>query len=209
MPIIGLPKSWTPGTNGTFTAPTSCGRRSPTPQDAEKWRGKLRGKIVLTQPAREVRMLEGPIVLRYADDPKWIEEALSMPPARGAGAGRAAGAAGAGAARRAPGWWRGWRRASRRGRRRRRGGGGPAPFNVNTFYREEGVLALFDRGANSDMTRRRQRPDVADAARGRRHDLRVSPADRRRAIPRRCCRRSRSRSSTTTAWSGCSSTTRR
>ena len=140
MPIIGLPKSWTPGTNGTFNADVV--RPAVTnAQEAEQWRGKLRGKIVLTQPAREVRMLEGPIVLRYADNPKWMEEALSMPPARGGGAAGAAGAAGGGRAGGAGG-----------GRAGGRGGEAGAPaFNVNTFYREEGVLALFDRGGNSDM----------------------------------------------------------
>src|SRR6185503_2787 len=128
MPIIGLPKSWTPGTNGTVNADVVRPVIT-NAQEAEQWRGKLRGKIVLTQPAREVRMLEGPIVLRYADNPKWMEEALSMPPARGGGA--AGGAAG--------------------GRGGGRGGGAADAFNVNTFYREEGVLALFDRGGNSDM----------------------------------------------------------
>ncbi len=145
MPIIGLPKSWTPGTNGTFNADVVRPNIT-NAQEAEQWRGKLRGKIVLTQPAREVRMLEGPIVLRYADNPKWMEEALSMPPARagGAGATGAAGAAGAAGGGRAGAGGR-WRRPRWTQRR-----GGDA-FNVNTFYREEGVLALFDRGGNSDM----------------------------------------------------------
>jgi len=152
MPIIGLPKSWTPGTNGTFTADVVRPVIT-NAQEAEQWKGKLRGKIVLTQPAREVRMLEGPIVLRYADNPKWMEEALSMPPARAGGApaagAGAAGAAGAGAA--AGG--RGGAAGAGGGRGGGRGGGGAAgdTFNVNNFYREEGVLALFDRGGNSDM----------------------------------------------------------
>jgi hypothetical protein len=141
MPIIGLPKSWTPGTNGTFNADVV--RPAITnAEEAEKWRGKLRGKIVLTQPAREVRLLDGDIVLRYGDDPKWIEEVLSLPPARGGGAGAAgAGAAGAAGAGRAAG-------AGGAGR----AGNAGAGFNVNQFYREEGVLALFDRGGNGDMS---------------------------------------------------------
>jgi hypothetical protein len=138
MPIIGLPKAWTPGTRGLVTADVV--RPAITnAQEAEQWRGKLRGKIVLTQPAREVRMLDGPIVLRYGDNPKWLEEALSMPPPRGGGAGRG-GAAGA----------TGGRGAGAGG-----GRGGAAAgtaFNVNQFYREEGVVALFDRGSNSDMS---------------------------------------------------------
>ena len=151
MPIIGLPKAWSTGTNGTFTADVVRPQIT-NAQDAEQWRGKLRGKIVLTQPARDVRLLEGPVVLRYGDNAKWIEEALSVPPARAGGAGRAggaaagggraAGAAGAGAAGGARGGG---------GDAGRAGGAGTA-FNVNTFYREEGVLALFDRGANSDMS---------------------------------------------------------
>src|SRR6185503_19973212 len=144
MPIVGLPKSWTPGTNGTFNADVI--RPNVTnAKEAEQWKGKLRGKIVLTQPAREVRMLEGPVVLRYADNPKWMEEALSMPAPRAGGAG----AAGAGAAGAAGAGVRGG------GRGGAAGGGGAAgapAFNVNTFYREEGVLALFDRGGNSDMS---------------------------------------------------------
>lgn len=143
MPIIGLPKSWTPGTRGTFNADVVRPNIT-NAQEAELWKGKLRGKIVLTQPAREVRMLEGPIVLRYADNPKWMEEALSMPPPRGGGAGAGGGAAGGGRAGGAGG-----RGAGGRGGE---AAGGAAPFNINQFYREEGVLALFDRGSNSDMS---------------------------------------------------------
>jgi hypothetical protein len=139
MPIIGMPKAWTPGTKGTVVADVV--RPQITDEaSAAKWRGQLRGRIVLTQPARDVRMLDGDIVLRYEDDPKFLEEALSMPAPRGGGAGR--GAAGAG------------RGGAGRGAGRGRGGaeGAPPPFNVNTFYRDEGVVALFDRGSNSDVS---------------------------------------------------------
>jgi hypothetical protein len=78
MPIIGLPKAWTPGTNGTFTAEVVRPQIA-NAEEAEQWRGKLRGRIVLTQPARDVRLLEGPIVLRYEDNPKWLEEAARWP----------------------------------------------------------------------------------------------------------------------------------
>jgi len=67
---------------------------------------------------------------------KEIEEALT-PPAP-APAGRAGGAAG---------------RAGGAGRGRGAGAAGGAPaFNLNEFYAAEGVVALFDRGANSDMS---------------------------------------------------------
>lgn len=159
MPIIGLPKAWSTGTKGMFTADVVRPQIT-NAQDAEQWRGKLRGKIVLTQPAREVRLLEGPVVLRYNDNPKWVEEALSVPPARGGGAGRAGGGGDAGRAGGAAGdagrggagaAAAGGRGAAGAGGRGGAGGGAPA-FNVNTFYREEGVLALFDRGSNSDMS---------------------------------------------------------
>jgi len=45
--------------------------------DFEKYRGKLAGKIVLAQPARRVRMLEGPIILRMTDQD--IAEAQTTP----------------------------------------------------------------------------------------------------------------------------------
>ncbi len=142
MPIIGLPKAWTPGTSGLVTADVVRPEIA-NAAEAEKYKGQLRGKIVLTQPARAVRMLEDRVVLRMND--KDIEEALTPPAPRGGGAGRggdpAAGrAGGAGAAG---------------GRGGGRGGGGAAAapaFDVNEFYKSEGVVALFDRGANSDMS---------------------------------------------------------
>jgi hypothetical protein len=132
MPIIGLPKSWTPGTNGQHVADVVRPIIT-NAEEAEQWKGKLRGKIVLTQPAREVRMLEGPIVLRC--------------PAGAAGAPGGTGAAGAAGA-----GGRGGRGGAGGGRGGGGAAGGTAPFNVNAFYREEGVLALFDRGSNSDMS---------------------------------------------------------
>ena len=51
--------------------------------DFEKYRGKLAGKIVLTQPAREVKMLEGIIVQRWTEP--LLKEAETTPLARLAG----------------------------------------------------------------------------------------------------------------------------
>ena len=137
MPIIGMPKAWTPGTNGLVAADVVRPQIS-NAAEAAKYKGQLRGKIVLTQPARAVRMLDERVVLRMND--KDIEEALAPPPPRGAGAGRggepAAGARGG---------------AGRGGR----AGGAPAgepAFDLNQFYKDEGVIALFDRGSNSDMS---------------------------------------------------------
>jgi carboxypeptidase Q len=67
QPMIGYPKAWTPGTKGPVTAEVvrvAIGAES----DFEKYRGRLAGKIVLAQPARDVRMLEGRITWRMGDE---------------------------------------------------------------------------------------------------------------------------------------------
>ena len=91
--------------------------------DFEKYRGTLKGKIVLTQPARAVRMLEGPFVLRMTE--RDFEEAATVPPARtGAGRGGAGG----------------------------RGGAAAFQQKLQDFYKAEGVVALFNRGSESDVS---------------------------------------------------------
>ena len=89
QPLIGFPKSWTPGTNGPVTADVvRVAIRSEA--DFETYRGKLAGKIVLTQPVREVKMLEGRITWRMDDE--MLAEAETMPvPAPQASASRPSG----------------------------------------------------------------------------------------------------------------------
>ena len=66
MPIIGYPKAWTSSTQGTVEAEV-IRVDIRTKQDLDRYRGALRGRIVLPQAAREVRMLEGNLVLRMDD----------------------------------------------------------------------------------------------------------------------------------------------
>jgi hypothetical protein len=82
QPLIGVPGSWTPGTPGTVTADVV---RAPIENEGDfaRYRGKLAGKIVLTQPARAVAMLDGPIVYRMTD--KDFDEAATTPVPRGRG----------------------------------------------------------------------------------------------------------------------------
>jgi carboxypeptidase Q len=76
QPMIGYPKAWTPSTKGTVTADVM---RVAIGSDAdfEKYRGKLAGKIVLSQPARDVRMLEGRITWRMGEE--MLNEAERLP----------------------------------------------------------------------------------------------------------------------------------
>jgi hypothetical protein len=76
QPLIGYPKSWTPGTKGVVTGDVvrvSIGSDA----DFDKYRGKLAGRIVLTQPARAVRMLDGRVTWRMDD--AMLAEAETMP----------------------------------------------------------------------------------------------------------------------------------
>ena len=76
MPLIGTPRAWTPGTGGPVTADVvrvAIGSEA----DFAKYAGKLAGKIVLTQPVREVRMLEGRLAWRMDDE--LLREAAAMP----------------------------------------------------------------------------------------------------------------------------------
>jgi len=124
MPLIGYPKAWSGSTNGDVTAEVIRPQIN-SAADFAKYAGQLRGKIVLTQPAREVRMLEGPIILRYG--PKEIQEMMTPDQPRAARGGRGGAGTGRGAA--------------------------AAQFRTQLmrFYEDQGVVALFDRGGNSDM----------------------------------------------------------
>lgn len=120
MPIIGMPKAWTPGTPGTIVADVVRPVIT-TEADAARWRGRLRGKIVLTQPARAVRMLEygDGTVVRYGDQHgRWQDEAMQPAPPAVDPIPRPPIA---------------------------------APFDVMAFYKAEGVAALFDRGPSTDL----------------------------------------------------------
>ena len=143
MPITAMPKAWSAGTAGVVTAEVVRVDIA-SEADFEKYRGNLRGKIVLTQPVREVRMLEGRLVLKMTDAE--IEEARTPPPPRGGN--RRAGGRRAGGQR----GQRGQRRAGRGGRGGGRGGGRVSRVQIEEFYKAEGVLALFDRGGNSDTS---------------------------------------------------------
>ncbi len=73
-PIIGGPKAWTPGTDGAITAEAVFAPLEDE-KDLEKWKGKLKGKIVLAYPTREVKASFDPLATRYTEtDLKKLEE---------------------------------------------------------------------------------------------------------------------------------------
>jgi hypothetical protein len=112
---IGFPHEWSSGTKGPVTAEVVRAQIA-NEADFARFRGKLAGKIVLAQPARRVRMLEGPVILRMGD--KEIAEAETTPVPAVSGGGR----------------------------------GNQSDFRrkLDEFYVTEGVVAVFDRGGNSD-----------------------------------------------------------
>jgi hypothetical protein len=117
QPLIGFPHEWSSGTRGPVTADVVRAQIA-SEADFAQYRGKLAGKIVLAQPARVVRMLEGPIILRMDEKNTAEAETTPVPPAASGG-----------------------------------GRGGQAAFRqkLAEFYVAEGVVAVFDRGSESDM----------------------------------------------------------
>jgi hypothetical protein len=120
QPIIGFPRTYSPSTKGAVTADVMrLDIRSEA--DFARYAGKLRGKIVLAQGARRVRMLDDRVVLRMNEED--IAEALETPIPE---AGRAGGAGGA--------------------------GGTGFAGKLAQFYVAEGVVALLERGSDSDLS---------------------------------------------------------
>lgn len=74
--LIGSPRGWSPSTNEPITADVVRVAISDE-ADFAKYKGTLRGKIVVAQPPRRVRMLEGPVILRMTDG--LFDEAATSP----------------------------------------------------------------------------------------------------------------------------------
>ena len=64
--IIGFPQAWSPGTNGAVQAEVVAVEIR-TEADLEKWKGKLKGKIVLDTPVREVSQSTMPLSTRMTE----------------------------------------------------------------------------------------------------------------------------------------------
>jgi carboxypeptidase Q len=120
QPLIGYPRTFSPSTSGPVTGDV-IRVDIRTDADFAKYKGQLKGKIVLPQPARAVRMLEDRLVLRMNEQD--IEEALTTPiPASGVG-----GSGGAG------------------------GGKPSLNERIAQFFVTEGVAGLLERGSDNDL----------------------------------------------------------
>jgi len=123
QPLIGLPRWYSPSTNGTITSDVVYVKAT-TEAELNKYKGQLVGKIVVMQPVRPVRNLDGRIVLRMNDE-DW-KEAMTLPEPRPAtqGGGRGGNA----------------------------GANSPQQFAnvVQRFLVSEGAAVLLDRGSDSD-----------------------------------------------------------
>lgn len=145
QPLIGFPKTWSPATDGVVTAEVV---RATIASDADlaRYKGQLKGKIVLAQPSRAVRMLEGPFIVRMDGDLAKEAETTPIPAQRGQG--------GRGGA--APGGGRGAAPAAEDDQPAGRPSTGPGQAGQQfqarllQFYKDEGVVAVFDRGSDAD-----------------------------------------------------------
>ncbi|MFO1454083.1 M20/M25/M40 family metallo-hydrolase [Thermomonas sp.] len=76
MPLHALPKAWTPGTTGPVEGEAIFAKIE-SKADLEKWKGKLRGKIVFTDDLRAYKPNEKSDFQRHDHDS--LEELISYP----------------------------------------------------------------------------------------------------------------------------------
>jgi hypothetical protein len=131
FPVIGMATAWTPGTNGAVSADAVFAPLA-SEEDLAQFKGKLQGKIVFTQPLRDVAALWTPPASRYSE--KDLEDLARETDAtprgrfgRGGAPGRQGGPAFGG-----------------------RGGAPSFAQRLTQFLKEEGVVATVTTGARGD-----------------------------------------------------------
>jgi hypothetical protein len=143
QPIIGFQQPWSPGTDGPVAGQAVMAVIT-GPDDLEKFKGKLKGKIVLSAAMHASALSEAPLSRRLTDDelenaamapepssgnPAMLPLGFARPAAPGAAAAGGRGGAGGG-----------------------RGGAGGFGFRaqLNKFLRDEGVLVVLSPGNGPD-----------------------------------------------------------
>ncbi|MBV8552928.1 MAG: M20/M25/M40 family metallo-hydrolase [Acidobacteriaceae bacterium] len=138
-PLIGFARPWSPGTGGPVRGQAIMAVIS-SPQDFEKFKGKLRGKIVLIANPTPSEMLTAPLAHRLTDA-ELQSEATAPDPTSGNPAGLPVGFL-----------------FDRPAPQRERGGQGPRVNNrefrkqLNKFLKDEGVLVVLSSGLGTTMT---------------------------------------------------------
>ncbi len=132
-PLIGFPLAWSPGTNGVVTGEAMVANIA-AESDFDKYKGKLKGKILFMGVGRELTMITTSLGQRYTDD----ELAKLSAAADGGGRGGAPGTAALGDGR-----------GGRGGRGGQDGGQTPAQRfqnQLNKFLTDEGVAVVVRLG---------------------------------------------------------------
>jgi len=80
-PILGVPKAWTPGTNGPVTAEAVLAILD-REEDFAAWSGRLAGRVVLVSRERGVRLGADPVSRRWTDQE--LDEMARQRPLAGA-----------------------------------------------------------------------------------------------------------------------------
>ena len=135
FPVIGYPQAWTASTNGVLSGDAALAVIE-TPEDIAANKGKLKGKIVLTQAMREVEALWNPPAQRFTEDQLRAMVAETDQVGRGGRGGARAGGPGQRAG--GPGGGRGQAQSFARTRMQ--------------FFKDEGVLALVAAGRGDGGT---------------------------------------------------------
>jgi hypothetical protein len=133
FPLIGMSQVWTPGTEGLVSGDAIVAVIE-TPEDIAKFKGQLKGKVVLTSAARDVLPLWSAPATRYTDEQlRELESETDSTPRGNFFGGRATG----------PG---------RGGRGGGRGGAASFAAQRTQFFKDEGVLALLVAGRGDGGT---------------------------------------------------------
>ena len=131
FPVIGYPLAWSASTEGLVSGDAVLATLD-SQEDLAEWKGKLKGKVVLSAAMRDVPASFDPLARRYTDDQ--LRDLERETDAAGRGRGRAAGPGRAGG----PG-----------------GGRGAAQSFAQTrtqFLKDEGVLAVITPGQGTAGT---------------------------------------------------------
>jgi hypothetical protein len=83
-PLIGFPQAWTAGTNGVVSGEPIMIEQLSNQADLDKWKGKIKGKIILVGAPHELLMSTRPLGTRYTDQ-ELAEIAVAPDPGGGRG----------------------------------------------------------------------------------------------------------------------------